>query len=150
MHFRSDASLGITITYQQFCRCPFLVQNWLLREFVVANCADPDALSNFSLSRWDLGPMYFCAPTCSNLPSYTCWNKFIKVILARASVRVSYFFDCRLFIAFAMVENTSRTSELPRTASLTIVSTMPIWKSFRIRLSIIFPFLPATIAHFMK
>lgn len=49
--------------------------------------------------------------------SMNCWPQH---------VRHTHFFDVRLFIAFAMVENTSRTSELPRTASLTIVSTMPI------------------------
>lgn len=77
-------------------------------------------------------------------PAQTKLKPF-KLLLFRPRTNHASYFDWRLFIAFAMVENTSRTSVVPRTASLTIVSTMPIWKSFRMRRSIIFPFLPATI-----
>lgn len=60
--------------------------------------------------------------------------------------RRTYFLpEVRLLIALAIVEKTSPavTEAADLTASL-IVSTIPIWKSFKMRRSIILPFLPAT------
>lgn len=53
-------------------------------------------------------------------------------------------------MAFAIDEKTSFTSVDCFTTSDTMPSTMPIWKSFRMRRSIILPFLPATVGTKME
>lgn len=79
------------------------------------------------------------------IPIFLAVVRTLKIVRWKSCIRVVIIYPLLAPpIAFAIELNTSFTSTEPFTASDTKPSTMPIWKSFRIRRSIILPFLPAT------
>lgn len=74
---------------------------------------------------------------------YNKSNFFLSIETIIAALTYT-FVEAFFPIALAIELKTSLASLVPCTASLTRVSTIPIWKSFKMRRSIILPFLPAT------